>query len=373
MPASCSTRLEKVAVWPSRAASPSQRTKSRRTGGLITHSSSGKADLGQTLPKGSQHRAIGPLQPCPQVTEKLSVPHTPTSPPREHRQPERGSRSSSPISMTPSPSPPLLGTSPCPRAGGKGFLFENEFQLKAKRAGSGTSASRNPRRAAAPSSSRHGEQHGTGSNTGRPPCSSHARRAPPPKPPLPGTAARNAACLQAAVLALSSPAETRRVGPAAEGAPREPLDTGSLREAEKRHARPRWPPAPPRPGSPQPLSALPGPIPVPLPAACRPPRPVPGPAALEPPPRSEPRPPPRPRRNAASGSAARGRPDPSRSALRQRWGGEGRRLHGSRGAIPTSGAIPARGSRWPIKSVHYQSSQRAVIAAEHHYSDLNQK
>lgn len=112
------------------------------------------------LPESRQHGAIGSPQPCPRVTEQLSVPHTPT-PPRGTLTARRGPQSSSPTSVIPSPSPPLLGTQSCLRAEGKGFLYGKESQLKAKGAGSGTSASRNPRRAAAPSSSRHREQHGT--------------------------------------------------------------------------------------------------------------------------------------------------------------------------------------------------------------------
>lgn len=203
IPASCSTRLEKMAVWPSRAASPSQSTKSQRTGGLITHLPSGKANPGETQPKSSQHRAMGPLQPCHR-SRRSSLCPIPQQPP----QGSTDSPSGDLRALLQSPSLCHISAAARHTAGpeGKDFFSKTNPSWKRKELGAeqarpGTLAKPQLRAAA-----------GTGSNTEQLPCSSHARRAPPPKPPLPGAAVRNAACLQAAVLALSSPAETLRVG-----------------------------------------------------------------------------------------------------------------------------------------------------------------
>lgn len=59
---------------------PHKALQSQRTGRLITHLSAGKAKLWEMLPESRQHGAIGSPQPCPRVTEQLSVPHTPTPP-----------------------------------------------------------------------------------------------------------------------------------------------------------------------------------------------------------------------------------------------------------------------------------------------------
>lgn len=269
------------------------------------------------------------------------MPHTPTAPPREHRQPERGPQSSSPISVTLSH---LRRCSAHSRAGGKGFLFENESQLKAKRAGSGTSASRNPRKAAAPSSSRHGQQHGTA-----------ALQLPRPQ----GTAS------EAAATRCRSP-QRRLLTGSRSGSFQPRRDAPGRRQRERRESRPAPaasggprsaapgrddPPHPPARGSPQPLSPLPGPIPVPipLPAAGRP-APLPAPLLL-----SRRRAPSRAPRSARAVmprvEAPRGAAQ-VRSAQPYGGGGAGR----AEGCTAPVGAIPTRGRRSPIKSVHYQSS-----------------